>query len=366
MSKKSEGTPNTKDIIGGWPDHLPEDDDRVITWENLKRLSVLGVLLKWLPIAMLAVVIVLVGVVALVAVTILRAGIMLSRRGGTLLTWGNLKKLRILDGLRQLMSLSGALLRWVATAVLIAVAILTGVVALVVITVVAVGTMVWRSDERVATWESLKRLEVPDALRKLSVLSTPLKWTAVAVLIAMALLAVGIMLTSHFGWDIGRVANDSMEPELSAGDAIAYCPVETGDIEVGDIIAFRSSGDATACRRVTDIGFDGTSTVFRTKGDANRESDQGVVLAEDIEGRVAYCVPRLGNFVEFAGSGGGLVLLIVVPGMLIVASEMRSISRVLSKRKRLLKGDSWLREAGLGGRNRSLAGAEDIDHLLFD
>lgn len=366
MSKKSEGTPNTKDIVGSWPDHLPEDSDRVVTWENLRRLSVLGVLLKWPVVAMLAVVIVLVGVVALVAVTILRAGIMLSRRGGTLVTWGNLKKLRILDGLRKLMSVSGALFKWVATAVLITVAILTGVVALVVITVMAVGTMVWRSDDRVATCESLKRLEVPDALRKWRVLSTPLKWTAVAVLVAMTLLAVAMMLTSYFGWDIGSVANDSMQPELSAGDAIAYSPVEIEDIEVGDIIAFRSSGGATACRRVTDVGFDGTSTVFQTKGDANREPDQGMVLAKDVEGRVAYCIPRLGGFVEFAGSGGGLVLLIVVPGMLIVVSEIGGISRVLSKRKRLLKGDSWLREAGLGGRNRSLAGAEEIDHLLFD
>lgn len=365
MSKKSEGAPNTKDVIGSWPDHLPEDGDRVVTWENLKRLSVLGVLLKRPVVAMLAAVIVLVGVVALVAVTILRAGITLSRRDAGLVARENVSRLGIPDGLRKL-SVVGTPLKWIAAAVLIAMAILTGAVALVVITVIAVGTMVWRSADRVATWESLKRLEMPDALRKLRVLSTPLKWTAVAVLIAMTLLAVAMMLTSYFGWDIGSVANDSMEPELSAGDAIAYCPVGIEDIKVGDIIAFHSSGDAVACRRVTDVGFDGTSTVFQTKGDANRDPDQGMVLAEDVEGRVAYCIPHLGGFVEFAGSGGGLVLLIVVPGMLIVVSEIGGISRVLSKRKRLLKGDSWLREAGLGGRNRSLAGAEEIDHLLFD
>ena len=364
MSKKSEGAPNTRDVIGSWPDHLPEDDNRVITWENLKRLSVLGVPLKWVAMAMLAAFVVLVGMAVLIAITALATGIVLSRRGAGLVAREDVKKLGIPDGLRKL-SVIGIPLKWIATVLLVGTALLAGVTALVAITMLAIGTMLWRRDDRGIAWGDLKRLEVPDALRELRVLIAPLKWVAVAVLVMMALLAVGIMLTSHFGWDIGRVANDSMEPELSAGDAIAYCPVETENIEVGDIIAFRSSEGTTACRRVTDVGFDGTSTVFRTKGDANREPDQGVVLAKDVEGRVAYCIPRLGGFVEFAGSGGGLVLLIVVPGMLIVVSEIGGISRVLSKRKRLLKGDAWLKEAGLGGRTRTLAAADEIDRLLL-
>lgn len=67
-------------------------------------------------------------------------------------------------------------------------------------------------------------------------------WGAVVLLVATAALA---LLAPCFGFGIDIVFSGSMEPELKVGSVVITRPVDSEDIEAGDVIAFRSPHNGT-------------------------------------------------------------------------------------------------------------------------
>jgi signal peptidase len=125
----------------------------------------------------------------------------------------------------------------------------------------------------------------------------------------LGLLLLALIATRFLGFSVLAVNSDSMAPAITRGDAIVVKPVAPGDIEPGDIILFRSGGDAIpTVHRVVGVhefesrltsrstGATSVSTDYRfaTRGDANPLPDPVSVPAEDVLGQVWFTLPSAG------------------------------------------------------------------------
>ena len=95
------------------------------------------------------------------------------------------------------------------------------------------------------------------------------------------------------------IASDSMDPTLSKGDVLVWVPTKIEEINVGDIVVFKSyikwPNEKLIAHRVTNIKVDKPSgeLVFETKGDSNDWKDQSnpyikmpYIREDNIQGKV--------------------------------------------------------------------------------
>lgn len=121
------------------------------------------------------------------------------------------------------------------------------------------------------------------------------------------------------------VLSGSMEPAISTGDIIVTEGVDSGSIRVGDVITYERGGDLVTHRVFDRV--EGPEPAFRTKGDANEDSDRYLVEADQVRGRVMIVLPYYGYVIHRLGRGIAPLVLIVVPAALIVVNEVLSLWR---------------------------------------
>ncbi len=101
-----------------------------------------------------------------------------------------------------------------------------------------------------------------------------LLFLAILLLIATRFLSV----MSGTAFPINIVSAGSMSPSLMEGDLVAWIPSDIDDVEVGDVIVFKSwlswPGDKLIVHRVVEIKEAWGGPAFVTKGDANDWTDQ--------------------------------------------------------------------------------------------
>ena len=158
--------------------------------------------------------------------------------------------------------------------------------------------------------------------------------------IALASLAIIFLITISFivipasngSLHFLTVLSGSMEPAIHAGDVVVSSEVNINSIQNGDIITFRyhDEKDPNKCitHRVSEITKDENGVKFKTKGDANEESDMRLVGSSEIIGKVVIVLPYLGYLGNFARSIWGFVLFIVIPAFLIIINEIVRIFRI--------------------------------------
>jgi hypothetical protein len=78
---------------------------------------------------------------------------------------------------------------------------------------------------------------------------------------------------------------------------------------------------------------------FITKGDANDQADRNAVTAPTVRGRVVFGVPYLGSFVRAVHNPIGFAVLLVLPGILLIGQEVRSLRR--ERRARKASTEPW-------------------------
>jgi signal peptidase len=134
------------------------------------------------------------------------------------------------------------------------------------------------------------------------------------VLGLLGLVLVTAAVPRLWGYQTYVIYGSSMEPTIKLGSLIVAEPVATGDLQVGDIIVFRSPGNGmTVTHRITGVREEDGQRYFQTKGDASNGGDPLEVTLENGVQQVAYDLPYVGYFVDFAGSMLGIVLLLVLP-----------------------------------------------------
>jgi len=154
-----------------------------------------------------------------------------------------------------------------------------------------------------------------------------------SLLIMLIILAVLSFLANYFGWRVDAVMSGSMESEIKVGSLIITRPVQPEEIKVGDIISFYCPlSNEMISHRVISVA-SGTLSYFRTKGDANEDPDPFIVPARNIAGRVWFNVPYLGYVTQFIKTRLGILLTLCIPGLIIIALEIRNIWRVITEDK---------------------------------
>jgi signal peptidase len=142
------------------------------------------------------------------------------------------------------------------------------------------------------------------------------------VLALLGLLLAAAVAPRLWGYQTYVIYGSSMEPTIKLGSLILAKPVEADDLQVGDIIVYRGGNETTVTHRIVGIREEDGHRFFLTKGDASNGSDP---LETHLEGgvhRLAYHVPYLGYFVDFANSTPGIILLVALPALGLLALHL--------------------------------------------
>jgi len=148
-----------------------------------------------------------------------------------------------------------------------------------------------------------------------------LAWIVIGVFGGFVL-AVG--LPNFFGARSLTVMSGSMEPAIGTGDVVVAVQIPPMDARVGDIVTFRDplNHARLITHRVRELHVRDDLVTFVTKGDANSSLERWAVPRTGTIGRVSFHVPRIGYMMVWIRSTVGLLMLIVLPTLLLGASEL--------------------------------------------
>lgn len=124
-----------------------------------------------------------------------------------------------------------------------------------------------------------------------------------------------------FGYSMLVVASPSMSGAIEAGDAIII--KNSDSYAVGDVITYFPADESfSVTHRIVRMEGD----KFYTKGDANQSEDPDPVLIEQIAGKVAVKLDKVGYFIEWLKSPAGIIFaatFIVLLILIIVIADKR-------------------------------------------
>ena len=128
-------------------------------------------------------------------------------------------------------------------------------------------------------------------------------------------------IPSVFGYSMLVVASPSMTGAIEAGDAIII--KNSDSYAVGDVITYFPEDESfSVTHRIVRMEGD----KFYTKGDANQSEDSDPVLIEQIVGKVAVKLDKVGYFIEWLKSPVGIIFaatFIVLLILIIVIEDKR-------------------------------------------
>lgn len=137
-------------------------------------------------------------------------------------------------------------------------------------------------------------------------------------------------LPSFLGIKSFVIVSESMEPTIITNDVIFIVDTSKENLEVGDIISFRT-GDYINTHRIVRIEEQNGEDVYITKGDNNSNEDRTPVKFQDIEGKYLFRLPKIGKITEMLKSRITLVVLLIF--LVIIAYYEVRISKRKLKRK---------------------------------
>ncbi len=134
------------------------------------------------------------------------------------------------------------------------------------------------------------------------------------------------------------IVSPSMEPNLKIYDVIVNVNIKKPeDIKVGDVITFISTASIskgmTITHRVISITDGENGKLYQTKGDNNLSPDSAPVPYENILGKVILKLPQLGRLQGFLATKGGWLIVVVIPAMIIILSDVMKLFRLKDAQK---------------------------------
>ncbi len=109
----------------------------------------------------------------------------------------------------------------------------------------------------------------------------------------IALIALIILVSGIFRYQLIAIASNSMIPVYYKGDAVLVDKKNPKDTLVGEILIYQKSGKIIAHRVVKKVEYE-EQVFFYTKGDANNNEDSYLIEEEDIIGKVVYVCKYIG------------------------------------------------------------------------
>jgi signal peptidase len=151
---------------------------------------------------------------------------------------------------------------------------------------------------------------------------------SIALLLPLTVFLVAAWL---LGWQLQSVQSGSMAPTYPVGSLLVIGQTDAGDVEPGMAIVFEDPREPgrLVTHRVIRVA-PGETLQFVTQGDANAAADPASVPARLVRGRVLWQVAHLGSLLDWLQWPRSFVLLVVAPGLLLVALEWRTRRRLRS------------------------------------
>jgi len=193
---------------------------------------------------------------------------------------------------------------------------------------------------------------------------TSVVWGVMSSLILTAAIGLCVFISvqistngyvSIAGLSMFRVVTGSMEPTIAVGEAILCQKAPISEIQVNDIVCYRSEFSeikgAVVTHRVIEIMRDRSGAlVLKTQGDANIAADPHLVGANDLVGRVIWYSGKesvLTRVLSFLTGKIGFLACIVFPTMLaaglILQSSVRSLRQEMRRVRRELDEEEAMR-----------------------
>jgi signal peptidase len=149
-------------------------------------------------------------------------------------------------------------------------------------------------------------------------------FTVIVLFFTILLLLTTFSLS--YKYKLLAVRSGSMRPAIREGSLILA--IKKDNYKKGEIIAYKIA-DNIITHRIYAIEASGGARLYTTKGDANNKPDDKPIGNNQILGKVDLIVPALGKLVLFTKTQAGFILLIIVPGTLIIYSELISLKNEL-------------------------------------
>lgn len=138
------------------------------------------------------------------------------------------------------------------------------------------------------------------------------------------------------------IISESMIPSINVYDAVVTVRVDEDKIKMNDIITFISKDIETAGTPITHrvIGIVDTESgiKYRTKGDANNTADFALIAPDEVIGKVYLKIPMIGYLQTFMTKPIGWLLIIVIPCLLIIGSDVLKLMKNGGKESKKNKG----------------------------
>ena len=190
------------------------------------------------------------------------------------------------------------------------------------------------------------------ARKILHFLSSVMLYTVLAIVGIILIMFIAYFVDQQIGKSKGEVRNplfsayviisESMIPSINVNDAVITVRVSEKDIKVNDVITFISKEIETKgtpiTHRVVGIVYDDPNTKakvvgYRTKGDNNNTQDFALIAPNEVLGKMILRVPMIGYVQSFLTKPIGWILVIVLPCLLIIYSDISKIIKSSKKGK---------------------------------
>ena len=124
------------------------------------------------------------------------------------------------------------------------------------------------------------------------------------------------------------VLSGSMVPVMLPGDMIVVRSIDSNELAVGDVIAFKDPGDrpnTLITHRIISLE-EGEERIFKTKGDANNAEDDFNVPASKVVGRLIFVIPFVGYLPDALKHNKTIFLFtVILPAGLLILDEIRNL-----------------------------------------
>lgn len=175
-------------------------------------------------------------------------------------------------------------------------------------------------------------------------------WTVLALLVMIAVFLLYYFVANKIAEKRGEkfaptiglytIVSPSMTPNLNVYDVILDVKVKKPtDIKVGDIITFVStsaiSKGYTVTHRVIALVETENGIEYKTQGDNNMSPDATTVQFKNVLGKVILKIPQLGRIQYFLSSSYGWLIIVVIPAIIIIMSDIYKILKLSNAQKKV-------------------------------
>ncbi|MBQ8132032.1 MAG: signal peptidase I [Bacilli bacterium] len=133
------------------------------------------------------------------------------------------------------------------------------------------------------------------------------------------------------------IITESMVPTIKVNDAVVVKRSSQEELDIGDIITFKSADerykDMTVTHRIVgEQSISSGDLVYRTKGDNNHLEDAALVTHNSIYGRVILKLPKIGYISRFLKTPIGFLLFVICPLLVVFGLNRKSIDEFRRER----------------------------------